>query len=150
MNCIICAIRRKYMYDEVKQKLLQILKCGPHSTKTTATLTTRYCKTWSQTGVVQKLQSKTILPTMLSSCPNGSLARVFGRFHKAFFQGTPMCMKELKGHAHSSQTSLLRGGNYKQNVPSLPLLAGGNANSCHSIPAYTTILCCPGNSNQLP
>ena len=75
----------------------------------TATPTTRYCRTVVQSGALQKLQNKMIPPTMLRSCPNGLIGEgVFGRCHKAFLQGTAVCVKELKGQTQSSKSSLLQ------------------------------------------
>ena len=87
---------------------MDILKSGPHS-KTIANPTNRHCRTVVQSGAVQKLQTKMILPTMLRACPNGFIGEgVFGRCHKAYLQGTIVCVKELKVHTPSSKSVLLQ------------------------------------------
>ena len=62
-----------------------------------------------QSQALHKLQNKIIPPTILQSCPNGSIGEgVFVRCHKAFLQGTVACVKEYKGHTQSSKSSLLQ------------------------------------------
>ena len=89
---------------------MDILKTKSSSFKQIATPTVHFSALQTLTTVKQQLQSKLISPTMLQYCIGTECVGegVFGICHKAYFQGMPVCVKELKDKdIHSSKSAIL-------------------------------------------
>ena len=94
-------------FEETTGELLDILQRNS-STLTVATPTARYRSVQSQSGVIFKLQEKRIKPDMLQPCSAGVIGEgVFGICSKALFQGTTVCVKQLKEKGPKSRTAFL-------------------------------------------